>query len=184
MLRPFAVPQELRDYMQDQAVSDAQALRNLRTASGSVRGYLGWGLSADRVVDQRVRVVGGCRGVWLRTLHLRAVLSLQWDGGATLLEGTGYTWEEHGWLSLPYRAPAGVLVVSYDHGYTEEHEAIETAVGVCLAAAARLTDNPRAHRSESSGGESVTAAGGGADIVGALAAAERTQLAPWQLPVM
>lgn len=181
MSRPFAVPSELVDFMRE-PVPEATAKLNLAIASGSVRGYVHWCLSAEFAENKRVRVQPGQRSIWLPTLNLRSVVSLL-SGAVPLVEVTHFDWFDEGRITLRSGAyTSTVYTVSYHHGYLDDHPAVAVAKGVVLNAAARLCDNPTSHRSESTGSEAVVAAGAGGDVVSVLSEGERRQLDPWALP--
>lgn len=205
MSRPFAVPSELVTYGESAGleISEDAARLSLALASAAVRTFVGWRLSAGRTVAKRVRALTpGARCLWLPTLHLRGIVSLApvvlGQPLPPLVENVGFTWEEEGRVDLLWRGGAATwggafqsgatFVATYDDGYLEDHPAIDTAKGVCLAAAARLCDNPTSVRSlsETTGGETTAtvSAGAGDDVISLLARGERKQLEPYQLPVL
>lgn len=180
--KPFAVPSELRSWLQvDEAdLPEATAVLVLAVASGAIRTFCGWNVAAEYVAEKRIRS-RGVRSLWLPTLHLRQVTALTMGGVAVATDD--YDWEEEGRILL-LRSwwQDTTFEVSYHHGYLDDHPAIDTVRGVALSAAARLKDNPTFHRSETSGSEAVVAAGGSTDIVSLLAEGEKLQLHPYQLP--
>lgn len=176
-MKPFAVPSELAAYMQSD-VSEATALLHLATASGAVRAFCRWEVGAEqKQFSLRVGAKGhGCT-IWLPTMYLREVLSVTL--GSTELSPSDYTWEPEGCVDL-FRWPGGLpaqATILANHGYLDTDPRIAMVKGIVLAAAARLCDNPLGNRSETTGGESVTMAGSGSDLIGALSDAERGQLA-------
>lgn len=181
---PFATPVELRNWLQlEQAElpdTDPTALLVLKVASGAVRTFCQWHVSAEVVTAKRIRS-RGVRSLWLPTLWLRQVTALTMDGVA--VSQADYAWGEEGRVEL-LRSwwRDATFEVSYEHGFEEPHPALDTMKGVVLSAAARLRDNPTFHRSETSGGEAVVAAGGALDVVSLLAEGERLQLHPYTLP--
>lgn len=181
---PFATPAELRAWLQLDTTelpdTDATALLVLKVASGAVRAFCQWHVSAETVTAKRIRS-RGVRSLWLPTLWLRQVTALSMDGVA--VSSDDYDWGEEGRIEL-LRSwwRDATFEVSYEHGYEEPHAALDAVKGVVLSAAARLRDNPTFHRSETSGGEAVVAAGGAMDVVSLLADGERLQLHPYQLP--
>lgn len=187
MSYPFAVPSELSAFMGEE-IPEETARLNLAVVSGAIRSYCGWSVSAETVVDQRVRCHSGARSIWLPTLYLRSVETLAYSatyGALSLLAGTQFEWTTEGRVSLLFGwQTGGEYVCSYSHGYLDTHPAIETCKGVCLSAAARATDNPLSRRSEATGAESFVAAGAGADVIAMLAQGERGQLDPYRLPVL
>lgn len=180
-MRPLAVPQELRDHVQDQTVPEETARLHLATASGAVRSFCQWSLSAETVVERRIRPARTLGSLWLPTLWLRAVTAVVTPSGASL-PANEYDWVEHGQVMLtrtifvrgPYR-------VSYEHGYLDSSAEMDSIKGVVLGAAARLLDNPFSLRSWATGSESATMAGGNSDVVGVLSREDRKQLEPYVL---
>lgn len=182
-MKPFAVPSELAAYMQAE-VPEATARLHLQTASGAVRSFCRWSVAAEETTFS-LRSRGG-RGhgasLWLPTLYLRDVASVRVN--STLLAEADYIWEPEGCIEL-FRMPGGLpasVSVNASHGYLDTDPRLSTVKGVVLAAASRLVDNPLGNRSETTGGESVTMAGSGSDLIAVLSGTEREQLAPIQLP--
>lgn len=183
MSKPFAVPSELFAFMQDE-VDEETARLNLALISGAIRSYCNWSVTAEKVVGQRVRCHTNSRSLWLPTLHLRSVEALSF-GTSALLADRQFEWTEEGRILLLFGwQVGGTYTVSYSHGYLDTDPAIDTVKGVCLSAAARITDNPLSRRSEATGAESFVAAGAGADVIAMLAQGERAQLDAFRLPVL
>lgn len=187
-MKPFAVPADLRAFVQDDSVPEDTARLHIATASGAVRSFCGWGLSAGVTEGQRIRSTGA-GNLWLPTLYLRAVTLLADARGGVLSYPADYDWEPHGRIHLlswtrTRGVDSGVFVVSYADGFPDDHPIIDHIRGIVLAAAARLLENPTALRSWTTGAESATAGGGGGDLISILAREERTQLEPWRLPVL
>lgn len=181
MSRPFAVPSELSAFMQDE-VDEETARLNLALVSGAIRSYCNWTVTAEKVVGQRVRCHRDSRSLWLPTLHLRSVESLSFGAVALLEEDRQFEWAEEGRIRLLFGwHVGGTYTVSYTHGYLDTDPAVDTVKGVCLSAAARITDNPLSRRSEATGAESFVAAGAGADVIAMLAQGERAQLDAYRL---
>jgi hypothetical protein len=188
-VRPFAVPDDLRKFIADDSVPEETARLHIASASGAVRSFCQWGVSAGVTEGLRLRSVTGARSLWLPTLHLRAVTLLADAAGTPLVYPQDYSWETHGRINIArwtrtFGPQAGVFVVSYADGYPDDHPVIDHVRGIVLAAAARLLENPTALRSWTTGAESATAAGGGGDVVSILAREERTQLESLRLPVL
>lgn len=178
-MTPFAVPSELAAYMQVD-VPEATALLHLDTASAAVRTFCNWSVGAEEATWER-RVTRS--RFFLPTLWLRDVASVS-VGGSALSSGD-YETEEWGEIRLLRTGSSGLpakVAVAYSHGYLDTDPWIKTVKGVVLAAASRLVDNPLGNRSETTGGESVTMAGSGSDLITCLAEAEQARLMPIQLP--
>lgn len=183
-MAPFAQAAELRAWMQLDATAlpDATADQALSALSAAVRSYCSWTLSEETVTDLKVRS-RGVRSLWLPTLHLTDVTALA--QGAVALSSADYEWVEEGRIELLRRWwQDATFTVSFTHGYADGSVVLDMVKGVVLSAAARVVDNPASHRSETSSGESVVAAGAGEDVVSLLSAGEKKQLQPHALPVL
>lgn len=178
-MRPFAVPADLRTFVQDETVPEETARQKLAIASGAVRSFCGWPVSAV-TETKRIRATNA-QSLWLPTLHLRGVSSITLAGQAL----TGFDFTDEGQVLLGrWYYTRGPYVVTFDHGWLDDSYQIETVRGVVLSCASRLLDNPNSYRSWTTGSESVTAAGGGSDIIGVLADGEKTQIADFVIPVL
>lgn len=106
-------------------------------ASGMIAGYCGWNITQETVTDAAVDGTG-TRDIWLPTLRLTDVASVEMDG-QSLTYDTHYTWTINGRLHRPSGWPhrPRLLTVTYTHG----HERVPDAVrGVCVALALRILD--------------------------------------------
>lgn len=139
----FATPAELASALQVASVDTASATLALNRASGRIRLHCGWSISEETVTDE-VFDGTGTRNLWIPTLRLTAVGSLEVDGVA-LVEDTDYSWTSYGRVVRNGCWPrtARSIVVTYTHGYPSGHPKLEAVKDVCLALAGRLYDNPR-----------------------------------------
>ncbi|HLL68816.1 MAG TPA: hypothetical protein VK453_24345 [Micromonosporaceae bacterium] len=131
----------------------------LAGASGIVREYCGWTISAEAatfVVDG-----SGTTLIGLPTLHLTAVTEVRIDGLA--LEPAGYAWSENGLLQRRAGWPRRFRCVAVDcaHGYGQVPDVVRAVV---LALAGRLHTNPDRLVSKTVGGISRTYATGSGDM--------------------
>jgi hypothetical protein len=183
-MRPFAVPAELRAFVQDESVPEETARLHLATASGAVRTFCRWNLSAEqrteRVRVQRRFVYSPVR-LWLRSLYVRDVVSLSTVQPVTLTVDVDYQWEDYGVVYLLRHWGEGPFTCVYESGYPDDSPEIDTIRGVVLAAAARLLANPTNLKSWTVGLESQSM-GGGDDDGDVLSDGDEERLAGFVLP--
>lgn len=193
MAPPFATGPDLGILLQRDDLPSSLLQLAVRLASGAIRAHCGWTISQETVT---LKFSGyGLSYLWLPTMHLTAVDAVVEDG-VTLVGGTDYDWQPNGRLARRRWSPTVQgIEVTFTHGYPVDDPHMELAEGVCLSAASRLADNPRALQSLSwtTGGESetVTYQRGVGDTTGTakpggvtLTAGEKADLAPLVLPVI
>lgn len=161
----FATPAELASHLQVASVDTASATLALNVASGDIRDHCGWSISEEDVTDTLDGT--GTRNLWLPTLRLTAITSLEVDG-VPLVEGVDFDWTRYGKVVRNGCWPrtARSIDIAWTHGYTVTPDNVK---GVCLALAGRRYDNPKGSKgSTRTAGpftETSTYAGeGGADL--------------------
>lgn len=180
-LDPFATVEQLGAALQRPDIDRDAATLALRRASGAIRGFCGWSVSADTVVAQTITMPYYSQNFWLPTLWLTSVTSLV-EGGLTQVAGTHFAFTASGRVhraSGYWSVYHNDIVVSYTHGYPEGDDRLETVRDVCLSIAARAFGNPYGHSSETTGTESWAA--GVSNSVATLTAPDMEQLAHLQL---
>jgi hypothetical protein len=172
---PFARVEELQNTLQRPDLPKAGALLALSRASDSVRGHCHWTVSREVVTDAQPNTGRGRHRLWLPTLHLVSVDEVT-EGGLTLTAGQHFTWDQHGVVYRNGRWPyqLNAVVLTYTHGYAEDHRNYRVAHDVTLAAAARICGNPLRHSSEQTGSEAWVSGIAQADAT--LSKGEREQL--------
>lgn len=176
-LAPFADATDLINAVSRPLTRDA-ALLAVERASGAVRGHCHWSISQETVTDRVVPIRANyTRSFWLPTLWLTSCTIV--EGGATLVRGTDYDFDETGRVvrrdGTWWNYWMGEVVATYTHGYPEGDPRLENAKDVTLAVAARRVINPGGHSAESTGSESWSAGAGG--VTGSLTEEEEDQLA-------
>jgi hypothetical protein len=164
---PLVTAEDLASYLQrdlDRSTADLA----VAGASGAVRGWCLWDLSAAEVT---FTVDGsGSRVLALPTLHLESVEEVRVDG--EVIDPSGYTWSAGGLLERAAGWPRRFRAVDVDchHGYDPIPDLLRL---VSLERAARQYDNPQRLASKSVGGVSQSYE---------LTELEMAQLGPYRLP--
>lgn len=180
-MAPLATAQQLASWLQVDSVESDAATLALNVASGAVRRYCGWSISAETKTGELVDGTGR-RSVWLPTLRLTAVSDVT-EGGVALVDGTDYVWTREGrlyraglWRNVPRN-----IQVTYTHGFDTVPDDVQ---GVTLSAAGRIYVNPEGWRQHTVGSETVIAVGASSDVTAILTEGERLELAGWRVPIL
>jgi hypothetical protein len=172
----LATPSDLAAYVKSDLDTSTATLA-LEISTGWIKDTLG--LNVLLVTNQTVILDGGEHSLYLPdrpVVSVGAVTTLDRYGTAeTPVVDVDYRVRGYRLIRSGYRSvwPEQVTV-TYTHGYTAGNVP-QGIRGVCLAAAARLYQNPEGLRSETVGGVSWTA-GGSADAAPGLTEAERLTL--------
>jgi hypothetical protein len=145
-MAPFASTTELQNWLQETSIDAAAATLAVNIASSAIRTHCGWSISQEADVTA-VLDGSGTRWMWLPTLKLTAVTSVEVNGDP-LVAVTDFDWTSYGKLIHRGRWPttARSVEVVYTHGYATVPDVVK---GVCLMLAARLYGNPEALKSRS-----------------------------------
>jgi hypothetical protein len=126
---------EWEDYSKSSAPGNAETM--LAAVSGAIRGYCGWSISREVVVEEEFDTFGSVL-FNLPTLLLVSIELLTLEG-VDLVADTDYMWSKRGsirrlgcyWWPFKYRC----LVASYTHGYEEVPAEIKA---LCVSICGRL----------------------------------------------
>lgn len=140
----FATPAELASHLQVASVDTASATLALNIATSAIRDHCGWDISETTVTGEEMDGTG-TRNLWIETLRLTAVSSLE-ENGNLLTAGTDFDWTRYGKIVRNGCWPrtARSVVITYTHGYATVPEVVK---GVCLDIAGRKYNNPQSSKS-------------------------------------
>jgi hypothetical protein len=155
-MAPFADAEDLGLFLQQQVDEDVAALV-LAIASGTIRVYVGWSITAEAGVELSTQGTGG-DAIWLPTKLLTDVTSVE-ENGELLTADDDYRWKTSGRVRRVggrWSCVEQSVDFVFDHGYATTPDDVR---GVCLVLASRLHSNPEGLRQWSVDGLSETMAG-------------------------
>lgn len=157
----LATIEELRNFLDDQEIPDAQGNLMLDAASGLARSYTGQVF--DAVADDVVLLDGSGTGVLLLpqvpVTDVAALVEDPRGAARALIEGTDFEWSADGILrslGAPFALRFRWYEATNSHGYAAIPDGLKAIV---LRVAARGVTNPEALRQETIGRYAWTAGG-------------------------